>query len=149
MVLMNRHSRHQPQSTKQMNDAIDRRLRDGEDDPSTRSQECAARCRCPDLSTVIKVLEHREHRDRIEQLGRLEVIREPSFDIADPVCGVGGVEIRIDAYATGDATAHQPEQRAVGAANVEDSGALWKIRRRLLDTPTLEHAIECFQVARA
>ena len=148
-MLVNSHSGDQAQSAKHVHDAVDRRLGDGQDETSTGPKKRATCDRRTTLGVVIEVLEHGEHRDRIESLGNAQVIRKSSFDVADALCRVWLAEVGVDSDSASDPAAQQAEQGAVGTTNVEDMGTLWNVRRRLRDAPTLERAIECLQVARA
>jgi glycosyltransferase involved in cell wall biosynthesis len=142
VVLVYRHARNEPEAPEGVDDAIDRGVGDRHDESSLGAKKTAAGGDRVGLLVIVKMLEDREHRDRLKAIVGLEIARKVAAHEANAIALRAGGEIRIDADATGDSRSENPEERAVGATHVEDARAGRDVRRGLRDAPALQNAIE-------
>src|SRR5438128_814415 len=80
-VLLECHAVDEPHGAKDSEDAVDVRARNGEDEPTARSQRAEARLAERLMGGHRDVLEHGKRRDAIELVGAaIEVCREATWD---------------------------------------------------------------------
>jgi Glycosyl transferase family 2 len=142
VVLVDGHAGDEADSREEVDDAVDRRLRDRHHQGAAGPEQAATSLDRDRLMFVVEMLEDREHGDRVERFAAVQILREETSHEADSLAlGTEG-ELRVDADPARDALTEDPEERAIGTAHIENARATRDVRRRLRDTPALQNAIE-------
>jgi hypothetical protein len=142
VVLLQGHAVNEPQGAQGIQNTIDVRRWDRDDRVAPALQVRGNVTR--QLRLVIRrhVLEHRKEGDNIERIPFVEMLRkgpcnEPVVRLLD-----APLQSRIDPDAYREPANMVPEQITVGAANVQDSRPLMKVRANFRFAPSLEDAVD-------
>jgi hypothetical protein len=142
IVLVEGHPGREPEAREKMHDAVDHRLRHGEDDTAAWAEECRTCRGGAPLPIVVHVLEDGEHRDRIEAFVSAQIVGEETAHEAHSTIFTLGREIRVDPDAARDTRLQDAEERAIRTTHVEYASAVRDMWRCFRDTPPLEYSVK-------
>ena len=149
MVRLDVHPVCEAQGAQNVDDAVDDRRGHGDDHAAAWSKELAARLDDARPVRLRKVLEHREHRDRVEGPVDVQVVGEIASNDPETACATRswvarrcGRPIWIDADAVVHVRAQLAQEMSIGAADVEQPRAARDVRLRLVHADPLDEEVE-------
>src|SRR6185369_5394334 len=149
IVLLELHAVDDPNRLQRVEDRIDQRGRNGDDETPPRREVLAAGVRERRLRVGRDMLEDGEHRDGVENAGGGRQIGGKNPGIKHGAVSFRTLrEVVIDPDAAGGEPVPQlPEKRSVGTADIEQPRPLGNPLRRLCDAPPLQDAVGRFHQA--
>lgn len=137
VVRLDVHPMDQPQASQGLDDAVDERRRHREYNASARPQQPAARGHERRALGVSHVLEDREERDDVVGTNVMQIRGKVTADQA-----ATRVRIGVDADRVMHATAGGADERAIGAANVEEPPSGREVWQGLSNPQPLDEPVE-------